>query len=131
MTSFYGGPVGLGLDIKTTFSSIDEMAGYFQEGDSYTTVWYGECAIINGDINNADNGKIYRRTKTYPGYLFITQLGFLGGTNPVPINTALIGIYNTIVQEEGGEEVTSHTYTSIIQPVYHRITIPNTSEPGE
>jgi hypothetical protein len=63
LESFYGGRPGITPVIKGQFATITEMDAAFAQGDSYTKIWYNElCLIDPKNKNNADNGKLFRRT---------------------------------------------------------------------
>lgn len=66
MDSLYGGKPGLSFTLKGSFESIEDMQKAFDNGDSYTEIWYGEyCIIDTPNKNNPDNGKIFRRGINY------------------------------------------------------------------
>ena len=71
MDSFYGGKPGVSFIIVRTYKTVEEMATYFKQGPSYSTVHYDEHVLINTENkNNPENGRIYRR-----GYDFTNELG--------------------------------------------------------
>lgn len=76
MESFYGGRPGASFIITKTFSSIDQMVSAFQQGTSYTEVYYDEYVIISvapNETNNEirkQNGNVYRR-----GYDYTNSMG--------------------------------------------------------
>lgn len=88
MESFYAGPQGQSIVIKERFSSIAEMASKFQQGRSYTDVWFGEyCLIATKNINDGHNGMMFRRginynDTTWGGAEYIGQ--FVGTSSGTP-----------------------------------------------
>lgn len=71
MESFYGGRQGVSFKIAKTYETIKEMLEdlgandkftYDENGKNLNEVSYGEYILISTvDINNEDNGKLYRR----------------------------------------------------------------------
>ena len=89
MDSFYGGKQGISFIIRAKFNSIADMETAFADFD-YKGVWYGEyCLIDTVNKNDADNGKVFRRTlnttgDNYSGYAeYIGQ--FKGSSGSIPI----------------------------------------------
>lgn len=67
MDSFYGGKQGISFVIKAKFDSVEQMNQCFQDAD-YKAVWYGEYCIIDTiNKNDADNGRVFRRTLNTAG----------------------------------------------------------------
>lgn len=64
--SFYGGKQGYNFVLTRSFSSVDDMVTEFRKGLQYTEVNFGEYVLINTpNINNEDNGRLFRRGHNY------------------------------------------------------------------
>lgn len=94
MDSLYGGQPGVSFILKESFASYSDMVKAFQQGASYTDVWYGEyCLISSKNKNNPDNGNIYKRgldyqNKTTGGAIYLGCIvGSSSGTPFVQIGT--------------------------------------------
>lgn len=94
MDSLYGGQPGVSFVLKESFSTYNDMVRAFQQGASYTDVWYGEyCLISSKNKNHPDNGKIYKRgldyqNKTTGGAIYLGCIvGSSSGTPFVQIGT--------------------------------------------
>lgn len=93
LDSFYGGHAGLSFTIKDSFSSVADAIAACKKGAEYTQTWYGEYLIIDTEnINDLDNGKIYRRglnyTNSMGGLEYVAQIvGPSSGTPFFNINT--------------------------------------------
>ena len=81
--SFYGGRQGTPFIIAAKYDSVNDMINAFAGGNNYKVVAYNEYVIIDTiNKNDADNGKIYRRIETDPGYEYIGQI--VGPSGPAP-----------------------------------------------
>lgn len=64
--TMYGGHAGRGFNLAGKFSSIENMVSNFKKGAEYTGIKYDEYCIISSDnLNDTDNGKLYKRTPNY------------------------------------------------------------------
>ena len=89
--SFYGGRQGTPFIIAKSYESKQLMEADFNTGLSCDVV-YNEYVIINTpNKNDAENGTIYRRIETNPGYEKIGQI--VGPSGPAP--TAEFESYST------------------------------------
>lgn len=62
MDSLYGGHEGISFVLSASFASVDAMVAAFKRGPEYTDAWYGSYVLISTpNLNDEDNGKIYRR----------------------------------------------------------------------
>lgn len=61
MESFYGGRPGASFIIAKTFPSVVDMVQAFGGGSGYNEVYYDEYVMIQSNVTDNDNGKIYRR----------------------------------------------------------------------
>lgn len=61
MESFYGGRPGASFIIAKTFPSVNDMVQAFGSGSGYNEVYYDEYVMIQSNVTDNDNGKIYRR----------------------------------------------------------------------
>lgn len=87
MESFYGGHAGTSFTLRAAFESVAEMVSNFKQGRGYDGVWFGEyCVIATPNLNNAENGRVYRRGVNYNANLggaeFIGQ--FVGPSSGTP-----------------------------------------------
>lgn len=87
MESFYGGHAGTSFTLRQAFASVAEMTQKFKQGRAYDGVWFGEyCIIATENLNNAENGRVYRRGVNYNGEYggaeFIGQ--FVGPSSGTP-----------------------------------------------
>ena len=93
LDSFYSGHAGLSFTIKDSFASVADAIAACKRGAEYTQTWYGEYLIIDTEnINDLDNGKIYRRglnyTNSMGGLEYVAQIvGPSSGTPFFNINT--------------------------------------------
>ena len=91
--SFYGGKQGLSILIQDSFESVAEAVAACKRGADYTQTYYGEMLIITTpNLNDEDNGKIYRRglnyTNSMGGLEFVAQIvGPAGGTPLLSLGT--------------------------------------------
>lgn len=87
MDSLYGGKPGISFVLKASYPSVEAMIAAFKGGANYTTVWYGEFALIDTpNKQDIDNGKIYRRGLDYQnsmgGAEYVGQI--VGPSGPTP-----------------------------------------------
>jgi len=93
LDSFYGGHAGLSFILQDSFASVADAIAACKRGTEYTQTWYGEYLIIDTEnINDLDNGKIYRRglnyTNSMGGLEYVAQIvGPSSGTPFFNINT--------------------------------------------
>ena len=91
--SFYGGKPSVAFVLRGSFESVDAMVQAFKRGDSYRDVFYGEyCLISTANLNDEDNGKLYRRgldyTNSMGGAEYLgTIRGPMSGTPFMQLNT--------------------------------------------
>ena len=91
--SFYGGHNGQSFILSGSFLSISDMTQAFKKGDSFRDIWYNDfCIISPKNLNDKDNGKIYRRgydyTNSMGGAIYVGQIvGPSSGTPFMQINT--------------------------------------------
>ena len=93
LDSFYSGHAGISFVLQDSFASVADAIVACKKGAEYTQTWYGEYLIIDTEnINDLDNGKIYRRglnyTNSMGGLEYVAQIvGPSSGTPFFNINT--------------------------------------------
>ena len=103
MDSLYGGHQGLSFIIKDTFATVAEAIAACKKGPDYTQCWYGESLIISTkNLNDPDNGKIYRRGLDYTneqgGLVYVAQIvGPSSGTPIMQMGTIQETVYQSTV----------------------------------
>lgn len=103
MDSLYGGHQGLSFIIKDTFATVAEAIAACKKGPDYTQCWYGESLIISTkNLNDPDNGKIYRRGLDYTneqgGLVYVAQIvGPSSGTPIFQMGTIQETVYQSTV----------------------------------
>lgn len=105
--SFYGGRPGQSFNIAAYFPTVEEMNEAFNGGGAYTTVNYGEYALIYNakDPRGVDHGSLYRRD--LKGATFVGRISGPAGYPPhvkiVPIQEVLDKI-NKIKEDKSNSD---------------------------
>lgn len=105
--SFYGGKTGASIDIKAHFDTVYDLVHAFNGGGSYTTVNYGEYAIVDcPDKSSPENGIIYKRGFEYDIACVLLDMtsDFRRQYPNIEIRTTDFGDGNTYVIAKEGQE---------------------------
>lgn len=117
--SFYGGRPGQSFNIAAYFPTVEEMNKAFGGGGAYTTVNYGEYALIYNakDPRGVDHGSLYRRD--LQGATFVGRISGPAGYPPhvkiVPIQEVLDKI-NKIKEDKSNSDTVYGSGSYLIIP---------------